>query len=108
MSPAERRLARVLLASIARSRPGAVYNVCDDEPANPADVIAHAAGLLGLPPPPLVRFEAAELSPMARSFYADNKRVANTLIKTDLRVTLLYPSYREGLPAILAAEKAGP
>ena len=100
-------VADVLLASIARSRPGAVYNVCDDEPASPADVIGHAAGLLGLPSPPLVPFEASDLSPMARSFYADNKRVSNALIKTELGVRLRYPSYRDGLPATLDAEKPG-
>jgi nucleoside-diphosphate-sugar epimerase len=100
-------LATVLRASIGRPRPGAVYNVCDDAPASPADVIAHAAGLLGLPAPPLVPFETAELSPMARSFYADNKRVSNALIKQELGVRLRYPSYRDGLPAILAGESAG-
>jgi len=97
-------IADVLMASIARPRAGAVYNVCDDEPAASADVIAHAAELLGAPVPPLVPFDAAELSPMARSFYDDNKRVSNALIKRDLGVALRYPSYREGLAAILAAE----
>jgi nucleoside-diphosphate-sugar epimerase len=96
-------LASVLLSSIARPRPGAVYNVCDDEPASPADVVAHAAQLLGAPPPPLVSFDEAALSPMARSFYADNKRVSNALIKTELGVRLRYPDYRAGLAAILAA-----
>src|SRR6266404_1960786 len=74
-------IANVLMASIARPRPGAVYNVCDDEPAASADVIAHAAELLSVPVPPLMPFEAAALSPMARSFYEDNKRVSNALIK---------------------------
>jgi hypothetical protein len=92
------------MASIARPRPASVYNVCDDEPAASADVIAHAAELLGVPVPPLIPFEAAELSPMARSFYDDNKRVSNALIKRELRVSLRYPSYRDGLAAILAAE----
>ena len=96
-------LASVLVASIARPRPGAIYNVCDDEPAAPEAVVAHAASLLGLPAPPLVPFEAAGLSPMARSFYDDNKRVANALIKTELGVALGYPNYRAGLAAILAA-----
>jgi nucleoside-diphosphate-sugar epimerase len=96
-------LAGVLIASIARPRPGAVYNVCDDAPASPADVIAHAAGLLGVTPPPLVPFEEAALSPMAKSFYADNKRVSNALIKSELGVRLRYPDYRAGLAAILAA-----
>ena len=97
-------LAGVLLASIARPRPGAIYNVCDDEPASSAEVIAHAAALLGMPAPPLVPFDTGDLSPMARSFYADNKRVSNALIKRELRVQLRYPNYRAGLAAILAAE----
>ncbi len=96
-------LASVLVASIARPRPGAIYNVCDDEPAAPEAVVAHAASLLGLPPPPLVPFEQAALSPMARSFYDDNKRVSNALIKAELGVALRYPNYRAGLAAILAA-----
>jgi nucleoside-diphosphate-sugar epimerase len=97
-------LASVLIASMERPRPGAVYNVCDDDPAPPEAVVAHAAQLLGLEPPPLVPLEAAELSPMARSFYDDNKRVANRLIKTELGVTLCYPDFRVGLAAILAEE----
>jgi nucleoside-diphosphate-sugar epimerase len=96
-------IANVLMASIARPRPGAVYNVCDDEPAASADVITHAAELLGMPAPPLVSFEAG-LSLMARSFYDDNKRVSNALIKAELGVSLRYPTYRDGLAAILAAE----
>ena len=98
-------LASAMLASIARPRPGAVYNVCDDEPAAPADVVAYAAALLGGPPPPLVPFEEAGLSPMARSFYDDNKRVSNALIKKELGVEWRYPDYRAGLAAILAAER---
>ncbi len=93
----------VLRASMARPHPGAVYNVCDDEPAPPEDVIAYAAELLGVAPPPLVPFEEAELSPMARSFYADNKRVRNERIKAELGVRLRYPDYRAGLRALLAA-----
>lgn len=96
-------LAAVLRASMARPRPGAVYNVCDDEPAAPADVIAHAAGLLGIDPPPLEPFGPAALSPMAQSFWADNKRVSNALIRRELGVALRYPDYRAGLAAILAA-----
>jgi hypothetical protein len=97
-------LANVLIASMERPRPGAVYNVCDDNPAPPAAIVTHAAELLGIEPPPLVPLEAAGLSPMARSFYDDNKRVANHLIKTELGVTLRYPDYRTGLAAILAEE----
>jgi nucleoside-diphosphate-sugar epimerase len=95
-------IARVLEASMARPHPGAAYNVCDDDPAPPSDVIAFAAALLNLPPPPEVPFGQADLSPMARSFYDDNKRVSNSRIKRELGVALQYPSYRVGLPAILA------
>ena len=97
-------IARVLLASMARPNPGAVYNVCDDAPAPPQDVIAHAATLMGLAPPPEVPFDTAELGPMARSFYAESKRVRNDRIKTDLGVRLAYPDYRAGLAGILASE----
>jgi nucleoside-diphosphate-sugar epimerase len=97
-------IAQVLLASMRRPDPGAVYNVCDDEPAPPQDVIAHAAELLGVPVPPDMPFEAADLGPMARSFYADNKRVRNDRIKSDLGVRLRYPDYRAGLAGILARE----
>jgi nucleoside-diphosphate-sugar epimerase len=96
-------IAAVLLASMAKPRPGAIYNVCDDEPAAQADVVAHAASLLGIEPPALVPLAEAGLSPMARSFYADDKRVLNALIKSELGVTLAYPNYRVGLSAILAA-----
>ena len=91
----------VLEASMARPSPGRAYNVCDDDPAPPAEVIAHACDLLGLAPPPLVPFEQAELSAMARSFYRDNKRVSNRRIKQELGVKLAYPGYKAGLAALL-------
>lgn len=81
-----------------------IFNLCDDAPAPPQDVIAHAAGLLGLPPPPEVAFENADLTPMARSFYSDNKRVRNDRIKRELGWQPRYPDYQSGLAAILAAE----
>lgn len=96
-------IAQVLAASIARPAPGTAYNVCDDEPAPPEDVIAHAATLLGLPLPPALRYDEAEMTAMARSFYAESKRVRNDRIKRDLGVKLLYPGYRDGLAALLAA-----
>jgi len=99
-------IASVLEASIARPRPGAVYNVCDDEAAPPEDVIAHAAELLGLPLPEAVAYDEAEMTPMARSFYAESKRVANGLMHEELGVELAYPTYREGLAALLAEELA--
>jgi nucleoside-diphosphate-sugar epimerase len=97
-------LATVLTASIERPHPGAVYNVCDDNPAPLEAVVAYAGELLGLAAPPLVPLDAAGLSPMARSFYDDNKRVSNRLIKTGLGVSLRYPDFRAGLAAILADE----
>ena len=98
-------IAAVLAASMAKPNPGAVYNVCDDDPAAPAEVIAHAAHLLGIEPPPLVSFAEAKLSDMARSFYADNKRVRNDRIKGELGVELAYPDYRRGLADILKGER---
>ena len=89
-----------LLASIDRPRPGAIYNVTDDEPAAPQTVTEHAAALTGLPLPPAIDFETADLSPMARSFYGENKRVRNRLIRDELGVALAYPTYREGLAAL--------
>ena len=94
-------IAQVLLASIKRPSPGRAYNVCDDLAAPPQDVIAHAAELLGVPVPPAVPFEEAELSDMAASFYAESKRVRNDRIKRELGVELTYPTYREGLQALL-------
>jgi nucleoside-diphosphate-sugar epimerase len=93
-----------LIASMVRPDPGAVYNVCDDDPAAPEAVVAYAAELLGLAPPPLVPLAEANLSPMARSFYEDNKRVRNERIKRELGVRLAYPDYRRGLRSVLAAE----
>lgn len=96
-------IATVLQASIARPNPGRAYNLCDDDPADPAEIIGEAARLLGLPLPPAVPFEEAQLTPMARSFYMDNKRVRNDRIKTELGVTLAHSGFRQGLRAILAA-----
>ncbi|WP_299737406.1 SDR family oxidoreductase [uncultured Roseobacter sp.] len=97
-------IAQVLEASLAQPNPGAIYNLCDDDPAPPQDVIAHAAELLGLPLPPAVDFETADMTSMARSFYAESKKVRNDRIKHELGVTLLYPDYRAGLAALLHAE----
>jgi nucleoside-diphosphate-sugar epimerase len=93
-------IATVLEASMARPNPGAAYNVCDDAPCPPQEVIAYAAELLGHPLPPEIPFEMAELSPMARSFYAESKRVSNRRIKIELGVRLAYADYRAGLRAL--------
>ena len=94
-------IANVLEASMARPNPGAVYNVCDDEPAPAPEPVTYAAGLLGVEPPPEIPFEEADLSPMARSFYAASRRVSNKRIHEELGVTLDYPTYREGLRALI-------
>jgi nucleoside-diphosphate-sugar epimerase len=94
-------IANVLAASLARPSPGAIYNVSDDEPALPQDVVAYAARLLGLEPPPDIPFDDAPLSPLGRSFYGENKRVSNRRIRDEL-VGLAYPTYREGLAALAA------
>lgn len=94
-------IANVLEASMARPRPGAIYNVCDDEPAPAPVVVAYAAELLGRAAPPEIPFEEAALSPMARSFYMASRRVSNARIHDELGVRLAYPSYREGLKALL-------
>lgn len=94
-------IANALEASIAQPRPGAVYNVADDEPAPQEDPVTFGAELLGVEPPPPVPFEEADLTPMARSFYGENKRVSNARIKRELGVVLDYPTYREGLRALV-------
>ena len=97
-------IAATLAASIARPAPGTAYNVCDDDPAPPEDVLSHAAHLLGLPDPPEVDFATAVLPPMVRSFYSESKRVSNRRIRQELGVKLAYPDYRTGLAALLAAD----
>ena len=99
-------IAQVLAASIRQPDPGAIYNVCDDDPAPPEDVIGYAATLLGLPLPPAIPYDEAEMTPMARSFYAESKRVRNDKIKQDLGVVLHHPDYRSGLRAILDLDTA--
>ncbi len=97
-------LARAVMTAMARTGPGAIYNIADDLPASSAEVMTFACALLGVPAPPLVSWaEAApHMSAMARSFYAENRRVRNERMKRELGVTLLYTTYREGLRAIAA------
>ena len=97
-------IARILQASIQQPNPGAAYNVCDDDPAPPEDVIAYAAKLLGMPIPTAEDFATAEMTAMARSFYAESKKVRNDRIKDELGVELLYPDYRSGLKSLFAQE----
>lgn len=93
-------IASALELSLSNPHAGVVYNMCDDDPAPPEDVIGYAAELLGLPLPPAVAFEEADMTPMARSFYAESKRVRNDRIKRELGWVPRYPDYRSGLAAM--------
>ena len=97
-------IAQTLAASIAHPNPGRAYNLCDNDPAPPEDVIAYAAELLGLPIPPAESWHEAKMTPMARSFYPESKRVRNDRIKEELGIDLIHPDYRTGLRALLQAE----
>ena len=92
-------IAQTLIQSLRNPNPGSIYNIADDEPAPPQDVLAYGAQLLGIEPPPLIPFNEAEMTTMARSFYTDNKKVSNKRIKEELAIKLKYPTYREGLKA---------
>ena len=99
-------IAQTIAASIAKPNAGQIYNVCDNDPAPPQDVLGYAASLLGLPMPPALDFATADLTPMARSFYAESKKVSNARIKEELGVQLRYPDYKSGLKALLALDHA--
>jgi len=100
-------IANVVRASMDQPNPGSVYNVCDDDPAQPSDVMQFACDLLGVDAPDEVPFEEAQktMSSMAQSFWADNRLVMNDKIKDELGVTLTYPDYKSGLASVLAAER---
>lgn len=98
-------LATAIVASMHRPKAGAIYNICDDEPAPPQDVTAYACDLAGVPVEPLTPIDEAALSPMAASFYSESKRVRNTRMKVDLGVNLVYPTYREGLDALFPGQE---
>jgi nucleoside-diphosphate-sugar epimerase len=93
---------RALAAALARPRAGRVLNLADDLPAPPGDVIVFAAELLGMPAPPEIPFERAELTPLARSFWDESKRVSNRRLKAELGLALRWADYRAGLAGILA------
>lgn len=96
-------LAAGLAASIAQPRAGGIYNLCDDQPAPNSDVVTYAAGLLGIEPPPEEVLDLSTLTPQARRFYGESKRVSNARAKGELGWRPAFPTYREGLTAILAA-----
>lgn len=87
---------------------GGVWNVCDNEPAPPQDVVTYAAGLMDIPPPPEQDFDTADISPMARSFYASSNRISNNKLRTELGVDLRYPDYRSGLDVLWNAGEGQP
>ena len=101
-------ISRIIIAALTKPRPGRIINLCDDEPAAQADVIRYAANLIGVTPPACVPFEDADLTPMARTFYISRRRVRSVIRSAELGVDLLYPDYRSGLQAILAAETKTP
>ncbi|WP_246018391.1 NAD(P)-dependent oxidoreductase [Pelagibacterium montanilacus] len=94
-----------ITALAAERRLEGLFNVADGAPAPPQDVITHAAALLGVAPPPEIDFESADLSPMARSFYANNRKLSNAAICTALDYRFIHPDYRAGLAAILERER---
>lgn len=98
-------IAQVVEAAIHRPELSGIYNVCDDLPVPPQDVIGYAAELLGLPLPPEEDFATADMTPMARSFYAESKKVSNEKMKRDLSVNLIYPDYKTGLKALLKLDQ---
>lgn len=101
-------IAEVSRLVLTHGLPGQIWNVADDEPAPPQDVVAYAAALLGLEPPPEEPFGEARLSPMAQEFYADNKRVSIAKAKTLLGFEPAYLTYREGLKALAEAGRGAP
>ena len=100
-------IGRAVSAALLHEGAGGAWNIADDEPAPAPDVVAYAAKLLGVAPPPLLPFAEADLSPMARSFYGANRRVSNIAMKDDLGVRLGFPTYRDGLAALMQDERAG-
>ena len=98
-------IVQVLMASMAKPNPGAAYNLADDDPVPSHEVILYACQKLGIMPPPLIPYNEADMAPITRSFYSDNKRVANNKIKNELGVTLKYPDFRKGIDGCLEAEK---
>ena len=100
-------ITKIIMAAMARPRPNRITNLCDKEPAAQGDVVRFAATLLGVEPPIPVAFEEADLTPMARSFYVSKRQLASKVIEPELGVRLTYPTYREGLTALLQTELAG-
>jgi nucleoside-diphosphate-sugar epimerase len=99
-------IARTLHRSMESPLRGEIFNVCDNEPAPAHEVVSYACGLMQVLPPPMLPFETAQLSEMAREFYNSNRRVSNQKIREKLGVELRYPTYREGVSALVKAAKS--
>jgi len=99
-------IAQAIDAAFARRASG-IFNIADDEPSPPGDPLAFAAQLLGVPPPPEIAYEQAEaaMSPLAKSFWQECRRVRNDKLKRELGVSLRYPTYREGLRTLFEQER---
>lgn len=97
-------IVQTLIASMNSPRSGSIYNLADDAPSPSHEVIQFACNLIGIDPPPLIPFDQAEMPPIVRSFYKDNKRIKNDKIKDELGIELLYADYRRGLQACLHIE----
>lgn len=97
-------IVQALVASMNQPRPGAIYNLSDDDPGPSHDVVTFACNLVGIDPPPITQFDQTEMAPIVRSFYKDNKRVRNDLVKKELGVDFIYPDFRAGLQACMDIE----
>ena len=98
-------ICRVIIAAIGQPRLARIINLADQKPAPQGDVVRHAAALIGVAPPVPQKLEDANLSATAQSFYVSRRRVGSHIIKPELGLDLLYPSYETGLASILAAEQ---
>ncbi|MGZ9109185.1 MAG: SDR family oxidoreductase [Micavibrio sp.] len=99
-------IVQILRASMEKPNPGRAYNLADDLAAPSHEIIKCACEMLGLEVPPLLPYDDTDMAPIARSFYADNKRIKTDRIKTELGIKLKYPTYKEGLQACRDSEEA--
>jgi nucleoside-diphosphate-sugar epimerase len=101
-------ITNIIIAAMAKPRPSRIINLCDEEPASQGEVVRYAASLLGIEPPKPIAFEDAELTPMARSFYISKRRLRSVVVGPELGVKLIFPTYREGLKALVESNGYAP
>ncbi len=101
-------ITNIIIAAMAKPRPSRIINLCDEEPASQGEVVRYAASLLGIEPPKPIAFEDAELTPMARSFYISKRRLRSVVVGPELGVKLIFPTYREGLKALVESKGYAP